>query len=373
MKKVLLKILFFLLAFLAGGLIGFILINHYEDLTFGGAAFAFEIILSFLLSYVITTIVHEAGHLVFGLISGYGFSSFRVGSLMLIKINGKIKLRSFTLAGTGGQCLMIPPEGKNGKQPVILYNLGGVIFNLIFSVICIALFIIFPYVYIVSLTILVSCLLSVFLAFANGIPMHVGGVANDGMNALSMSKDDRAKEVFMNQLRMNAASVKGVRLSDMPDEWFAIPEGADMNNVTFASIAVFAVNRSFESLNTEKSEKEIEELLNSGYGIIGLHKNLLTCDLITCRLINNHGEAEIDSLITPELKKLMETMKNFISVIRTEYVIALLRDRDEKEAEKKLAIFEKVIKNHPNPSDIENERRLMELALERYNNTKMYT
>ena len=177
----------------------------------------------------------------------------------------------------------------------------------------------------------------------------------------------------MNQLRMNAASVKGVRLSDMPDEWFVIPEGADMNNVTFASIAVFAVNRSFESLNTEKSEKEIEELLNSGYGIIGLHKNLLTCDLITCRLINNHGEAEIDSLITPELKKLMETMKNFISVIRTEYVIALLRDRDEKEAEKKLAIFEKVIKNHPNPSDIENERRLMELALERYNNTKMYT
>jgi len=34
-------------------------------------------------------IVHELGHLICGLLSGYKFVSFRIGSRMLIKIRGK--------------------------------------------------------------------------------------------------------------------------------------------------------------------------------------------------------------------------------------------------------------------------------------------
>ena len=39
----------------------------------------------FLVAYYLHLIIHEAGHLVAGLISGYGFGSFRVGNLMFIK------------------------------------------------------------------------------------------------------------------------------------------------------------------------------------------------------------------------------------------------------------------------------------------------
>ena len=45
-------------------------------------------------------IIHEAGHLVFGLLSGYQFSSFRIGNLMFVKIEDKIKIRKFSIAGT---------------------------------------------------------------------------------------------------------------------------------------------------------------------------------------------------------------------------------------------------------------------------------
>jgi len=48
-------------------------------------------------------ILHEAGHLVFGLMTGYRFSSFRILSFMWVKENDKIKLRRLSLAGTGGQ------------------------------------------------------------------------------------------------------------------------------------------------------------------------------------------------------------------------------------------------------------------------------
>ena len=55
-------------------------------------------------------IIHEGGHLVCGLISGWKYLSFRVGNLTLVKQDGKLKCKKTTVAGTGGQCLMIPPQ-----------------------------------------------------------------------------------------------------------------------------------------------------------------------------------------------------------------------------------------------------------------------
>ena len=49
-------------------------------------------------------VLHEAGHLVCGLMSGYRFVSFRVGSITLFKDgDGKLRFKRFKLAGTGGQ------------------------------------------------------------------------------------------------------------------------------------------------------------------------------------------------------------------------------------------------------------------------------
>ena len=47
-------------------------------------------------------ILHEGGHLVCGLATGYRFVSFRIGSWMLQREHGKLRVRKFTLAGTGG-------------------------------------------------------------------------------------------------------------------------------------------------------------------------------------------------------------------------------------------------------------------------------
>ena len=63
--------------------------------------------------------------------TGYKFNSFRIFSVILIKQNGKLKIKNISLAGTGGQCLMSPPELIDGKMPYVLYNLGGVILNVI--------------------------------------------------------------------------------------------------------------------------------------------------------------------------------------------------------------------------------------------------
>ena len=360
MKKALKKILTFAFAlfmFLIGLCFGLLLMSYISKGA-EGIANLFESLLALILAYNIGIIVHEGGHLVFGLLTGYKFSSFRIWSFMLIKQEGKMKLRRFSLAGTGGQCLMIPPGKGDTKASVILYNLGGVFFNLILAAITLIIYYILPETYLLSSLLWYTAVWSLIAMLSNGIPFNIGGIANDGMNALHLSKNSDAADAFRKQLLMNAAQTEGMRISEMPDEWFILTEGADMQNVHCASIAVFAAQRALDRGDTAAAEQEISALLNGGYNIIGLHRNLLTCDLIYCRL-SNDPLAEVRALITPELKKLMQSMRKYPSVIRTQFVIALLVDKDTKKADNILASFDKQTKNFPYRQEIDSERRLM--------------
>ena len=87
--------------------------------------------LGFCISIALQIILHETGHLIGGLLTGYKFCSFRIGNLQLQRENGALCFRRLKLAGTGGQCLMTPPEPVDGKIPVMLYNLAGPLMNLL--------------------------------------------------------------------------------------------------------------------------------------------------------------------------------------------------------------------------------------------------
>ncbi len=340
------------------------IINGSEDSVLAGRALI-EIAIALFLAYNLSFIVHEGGHLVFGLLTGYRFCSFRIWSLMLVRQGGRMRFRRFKLAGTGGQCLMIPPEKGESKSAVILYNLGGVIFNFVFSLLCLLLYVALPTVYLLSEALKISAVFSLFVMLTNGIPLNVGGIANDGMNALHLSKNPDAAEAFRKTLLINASQTEGVRISDMPDEWFTLPDGADMQNVHCASLAVCASSRPLDREDTIEAENQISALLNSNYNITGLHKNLLKCDLIYCRLVND-SEADISGFITGEQDKFMRGMKTYPAVIRTEYTLALLFERNEEKAKSVMQRFDKDTKNYPYRQDIDAERTLMQKAQEAY-------
>ena len=141
------------------------------------------------IAFILQVIVHEAGHLVFGLLSGYKFISFRVFDFKIIKDeNGKLKIRYERLAGTGGQCLMRAPEYVEGKFKYKLYLLGGVLFNLVFSII---FWLVLPSYYT-----LLFALIGFALAFLNLIPMGF----NDGMTYYHASKDETTRFILYLQL-----------------------------------------------------------------------------------------------------------------------------------------------------------------------------
>lgn len=317
--------------------------------------------LIFYLTLYIQLIIHELGHLIFGLISKYKFSSFRIGNLILVKNNKKIKLKLLKISGTGGQCIMIPPKSENGKIPVILYNLGGALANIITAFIFIIFHIIVNDKVILAYIFDILALFGIYFAALNGIPMKMGIIDNDGFNAISLSKDKSAQKAFLIQLKINEALSNNKRLKEMPAEWFEINKNANLNNSLIAAILVLSCNRLLDEHEFKKANKKMDTILKKETAIVGLHYNLLICDRIYCCLLENNVK-EVKKLYNEATKNFMTSMKNYPSIIRTNYALSLLLDKDQTKANTYLKKFQKCAKTHPYPSDIISEKELISIA-----------
>ncbi len=357
--------IFFFLLF--GGVCGFMMMAYAESAADGKsfAKIAPVLLILFAVMYAalfLHIVIHEAGHLVFGLMSGYKFSSFRIMSFMWIKENDKIRMKHLSIAGTGGQCLMAPPDIVDGKMPVVLYNLGGSLMNVIAGSIFLGLYFAFGNIYILDASMLLAAVIGFLIALMNGVPMRLGAIDNDGYNAWSLRKNSEALEAFWVQMKVNEQTSKGVRLKDMPEEWFEIPTDESMKNSMIATKGVFACNRITDMLRFEEADKLMAHLLEIESGIIGIHRNLLLCDRVYIELITENRSDALEMMYTKELKNFMKSMKNFPSVIRTEYVYALLHENDAEKAKKAEERFEKCAKTYPYACDIQSERELIEIA-----------
>lgn len=357
-------VLMVLLYVLVGGYCG-ILIMRYMDAAslqgFGSYLLVFALMLAGMYVIMLLQIIlHEGGHLIFGLLSGYGFSSFRVGSLMLQKTEEGLRFRRLSLAGTGGQCLMTPPALKDGTMPFVLYNLGGVLMNLLTVLVCFPLSLLWPWTP-AGLFLQMAAAIGLVFALANGLPLHLAEVDNDGANIVSMKKSPAAVRAFWTQLEANELASRGVRLKDMPEEWFALPDEKELQNGITASVAVLRESRLTDMLRIEEADEAARALLEGDVRLQGMYRSLLTCDRIFFALLRGEDPA---AMLSKELKQFMKAMKSFPSVLRCEYALAL-RAGDRQKAAKLREDFEKMARNYPNPSDIESERELMALADEK--------
>ena len=134
-------------------------------------------ILILLFSVFLQVLLHEGGHLVCGLATDYRFVSFRIFNLTFIRKDGKLCIKRFSLAGTGGQCLLTPPERPLEDIPTTLYNLGGVLANLLTAILAfLPLLTVDGLPYLLKFFLLMLSLIGILLAF----PRSDGRSPEDG-------------------------------------------------------------------------------------------------------------------------------------------------------------------------------------------------
>lgn len=175
-------------------------------------------------------IIHEIGHLVCGLATGYRFVSFRFKSYVLVKVNKQYQIKRFAIPGTGGQCLMDPPGSIDIPGSSILYLLGGVSANLLLTILFLLLALFGVFSTIVNFSLLVGAFVGLVIIVTNGIPMLLSGIPNDMMNIRILRKSQTARRAMFLSLKVNALQSNGTRLATLPLSWFDIP-----NNETTSS------------------------------------------------------------------------------------------------------------------------------------------
>lgn len=170
---------------------------------------------------MIHLVIHEAGHLIMGLLTGYRFLSFRVFKLTLAKTDEGLRWKHFHIAGTGGQCLMELPEDQDiNTAPWFWYNTGGVLMNLLLVIIAILVLRTTEMGLVGFSFFLMLAFVGIAMALMNGIPMAAGGVGNDAHNLLSLWQHPELRRYFVRTLQMAGQLTKGKRLKELPKEWF---------------------------------------------------------------------------------------------------------------------------------------------------------
>ena len=346
MKKIK-KLLPFVIGIAGGGAIGGLMAAKADTLPQLALAMAL-----FFLSVYAQLILHEAGHLIAGLLSGYRFVSFRIGSLMLLKSGGRYRLARFKLAGTGGQCLMAPPPLRGSDYPNTLFHFGGSIMNMLWAILAAVMLITRGY----SPWWVGTLAAGLFMAATNGIPLQISGIDNDGRNAIRSLREEDVRLGFYRQLQVNAALSEGKRLREMPEEWFSCEAGQERE-------------RGFLRFQWMLDREEYARAYKYGQSLVsadllGVNKALLENDLRCLSLLAGEALSEPGAL----LKQYQKAMADYPAILRGKYIFALLQEKDAEKANKYRKQFEKNLKTYPYPSDVQTDIALMALAARKHDN-----
>ena len=298
-------------------------------------------------------VVHEAGHMIGGWLTGYKFVLFRVGSLALIRHNHTFQFKRYRIGGTGGQCLMEPPNVHNEDHrfPFYLYNLGGGLLNIFIS----TLFVVWAWhtPVPVSVVLIVFAAIGFFLGATNLIPLTLSGISNDGRNVLSCAKDTRTHRATWIQLKYAALTTQGVRQRDMPEAW--ISDIGDISNEAIGFLHCLQYDRLMDNEEGQAARILASAILSNPGKMMTLHQYILQGELLFHELINENRAEEVERMYNQALQAVLASVATQLNVLRLHYACALLYEKDHTKAQKALEAFNKACANHAFAGEIPGE------------------
>lgn len=305
------------------------------------------------------TILHEFGHMIFGLLTGYEFISFRVGNLLLIKKDNKLQFKKYSLMGTGGQCLMSYPQYNKDNFPFVLYNLGGVIVNVVLSILFTIIYFLAKPQGMYAFFCVMMIAEGIANAIMNGIPFKNEYISNDAHNIVTLLKDKAAQKGFYSMLKVNEYQSKDISFSKMPKELFELEEGADLHNPFNSYLLICKEYMCLEESQFDKGKEYIDILLSDKCTLNGVHKNMIMLDSLYIDILNGK-EADLSVVEEKKMKSFIKSMSNAPSIIRTQYALARYKN-DEKKQKLFSERLDRISKDYPYENEINTERKLMDL------------
>ena len=322
-------------------------------------------LIQFALSYVIMiisafvhTFIHEFGHYIGGKISGYYFCSFRIFSHIYLKENDKLIKKRFTIKGTAGQCLMVPPEQNIDEIPYKLYLAAGrlhlaltvtaSLFALIFhkNIICFFLLVIFA-------------LTGLMFFFLNIIPTNTNGLKNDGMNIRIIGKSRAARSMFFSSLWQMWYMANGVRVKNLPREMFTVTEEDMTDTDALRGKLLLQAAYHMDCLEFSQARAKYDEILRrEGDNLPAYYRRAIYTDLLMIELLCEFRPDVIRVLFSADLVTYLSDSRLVISKALLQYAYALLYLKNNVQISSRYNEFINLTQTYPYRGEIENALEL---------------
>ena len=315
---------------------------------------------SLLVSYIVHIAAHEFGHVMMGKLTGYQFHSYRIFSFMFLKEDGKWKLKRYTIPGTLGQAIMIPPEKKDGRFPWFLYNLGGGLVNLVLAIIALVIYLLNPHISgIVAIILLCFIMVGLITGALNLIPFPPTLMANDGSNMMAMAKDEIARECFYKQLSTVGNLALNKRFMDYPLEYYSLPKEANLKCQVIACIKNHELLYYYEMEDYNSAIK----FLNTMEQVEGLPKILklsFDAERLFFECLQGPREEVVEALCYKELLNVLKQGKSMLDMQRILMAYEGLYHKDVEKAKMYYNRARKLLESYPIKCVVDIEKRFLD-------------
>lgn len=327
------------------GIFGNNMIEYLEDNGISSPFSLLFILIVFAISFCIVPIIHESGHLVMGLMSGYDFVSFRIGSYAIVKENNKLKKKKFNIVGTGGQCILSYKKVEYPEKiPYFWYHFGGVFFNLLTTVICICMVLCSKNVF-ANVGISVLAAISLITGITNIIPTKATGIGSDGYNLMIFRKSAIDRIANYKIMLINSLQYQGIKLENMPKEiiTFTKEEKACEFGMALSIIEANILMNQYDFKSAEIIYRSIVENENA----YAVYQNECKCELMFCMIMNGYSTMEINEIYNDIKQYVITTGKTYIMRKRLMYAYHLIIEKNQEKATKEYNLAVQMKNTYP--------------------------
>lgn len=292
-----------------------------------------------IVSFPLHIILHELGHLIAGLLSGYTFIMFRLFSWVWIKTEEGISRRKQRVSGLLGQALMLPPESVE-NPPMLFYHLGGLLTNLLTALFMLGIgwWSAHPRV---TFFLFLSASIALLLFLMNSAWQK----GTDGYNILQLYKRPEALNEMTAMLRLYGGMVQGVSFTNL-QRYIPADLGTTFENpntITFytAQAAVY-----FERGEFVRARKIYERLWSNRKQLLALHLSEVYFNYLFTLLITEPEHPDIEKIkATPIFKQSIDVEAADVYKVRAAEAIYL--NKEYEKAKQLLSTGEQLIATAP--------------------------
>lgn len=315
-------------------------------------------------------LIHEAGHMLGGLLSGRRLYSLNVAGLRLLRCpDGSFRTGYAAAPGMGGSCTMVTDRPR---APFFLYFLSGPLSTLIFGLIC-ALLALRSYpsydlLYdealrraILHIPMTLLSVQGIMGCIVNLIPQRFPGGYSDGMQLWLLSRDDGIRSDWEQLTRIAWEEYQGKSTPEMPDELFEALPTERLTNP-------YAIIRMLQRLGRMIDQRDFTAGL-------ALTRELLEADLLLspfqqlelirtgalCEAMTTGPSAFCQHLQEPVMQRLMQATGRTVGTLMIRYAMAKLAARDETLAARHLADYSQAAARSPFRQQIRLDNELIGL------------